>query len=172
MNDYKNLIHAIVEKGEDVNDTVDFLYERMEKFTLYFNTVYRAVIRSEISNELRAGGLLTQEDYQTRIMTDDRDRRIAHDSAIDACRQINRLCDRYNEKRICPETDDRYVIADYIGRFVYEVYQKGQSQTRNVDLSKSNVIDDIIENAKMRASMHPSNPDKIYDPKKVRECIR
>lgn len=32
MNDYKNLIHAIVEKGEDVNDTVDFLYERMEKY--------------------------------------------------------------------------------------------------------------------------------------------
>ena len=71
MNDYKNLIHAIVEKGEDVNDTIDFLYESMEKFTLYFNTVYRAVIRSEISNELRAGGLLTQEDFQTRIMTDD-----------------------------------------------------------------------------------------------------
>ena len=53
-------------------------------------------------------------------------RRNAHNSAIDACSIINRLCDIYGCDHICPDTNDRYIIADFIGSFVYNVYLEGQ----------------------------------------------
>ena len=95
-------------------------------------------------------GRIEQEEYEFRITRSDQLRRSAHNRAIDACSQLNRLCDRFDVPKFCPESTDRHVIADFVGKFVSEVYQQGIAPKD---------LDHAIEDAKNRAA----NPDRAYN---------
>lgn len=156
-----DLIKAISQKeqnAEDVAYLTDFIVERLESFTNYFNAVYRDVVMAEFSNELRNAGRITQEDYEYRRTVTDRARRMAHDVAIDSCKQLNRLCQKYDVPAICPTEDDRYKVADFIGSFVYNIYQEGIGPQS---------LDKSIETARIRAK----NPDEVYNPSQVRKEV-
>ncbi len=134
------LVKAITEReqsAEDIDYLVDFVAERLNAFTNYFNSVYNNVIMSEMSTRLRDSGRITQEEFERRLVNSDKTRRYAHETAIDACHQLNRLCDSCNVPKFCPDTDDRYVIADFIGEFVSEIYQEGQSKTLDKAIDKA-----------------------------------
>ncbi|MCR5670741.1 MAG: hypothetical protein K6G10_07015 [Butyrivibrio sp.] len=147
-----NLIRAISERTPDKEERdylLTFVAERLSTFTGYFNSVYNDVIASETSRILRDTGRIDQEEFEFRLTRSDASRRSAHNLAIDACTQLNRLCDNFHVPKFCPETDDRHVIADFIGKFVSELYQEGQ---------RAPSIDQAIENARKTNQ----NPDRAY----------
>ncbi len=148
----KDLINAINTKETDnPQEMFEFVWERLEKFTNYFNAVYKDVVKSTINRELLVAGRISQEEFQDRITNSDFERRTCHNSAISACAQLNRLCDAYEIEKFCPETDDRHIIADFIGTFVYNIYQEGIGEA---------TLDKAVENA----HDEPLNPDYGYEP--------
>ena len=106
-------------------------------------------------------GRISQEDFEFRITQSDSLRRSIHDVAIDACKQLNRLCDAYSVERFCPEESaDRHQVADFIGTFVYNIYEDGQGN-RSMDKS--------IEDARKKGL----NADRGYEKvsrKRGEEC--
>lgn len=151
--DISKLVKAIsdsVTDKQDFAEMVEFIANDLDAFTNYFNKVYNDVIGSEVNKTLRACGRIEQEEYEFRVLQADRLRRSAHNRAIDACSQLNRLCERFDVPKFCPESSDRHVIADFVGRFVSEVYQQGISPKD---------LDHAIEDAKIRAA----NPDRAYN---------
>lgn len=136
-------------------EDIEFIEDRFKKFVNYFNAVYDMVISSEANKALLSMDRISIEEFQDRIKKADESRRIFHDSAIAACNQINRLCDNVNLPHICPDTNDRYIIADFIGSFVYNIYEE--------EISKNISIDEAIENART-SKKHENNQ---YAPKEI-----
>lgn len=117
----------------DDAEVVEFLEERFKHFVDYFNNVYEMVISAEANRRFLDMGKISIEEYQDRMMRLDSSRRSAHEVAIAACAQINRQCDRVNLPHICPDTTDRYVIADFIGTFVYNIYEEEITKVISMD---------------------------------------
>lgn len=149
----------------DDTEVVEFLEERFKYFVNYFNTVYEMVISAEANHRFLDMGKISIEEYQDRMMRLDSSRRSAHEVAIAACKQINRQCDAVNLPHICPDTDDRYLIADFVGSFVYNIYEE--------EISKNISIDEAIEKA--RASKNHENnqyvPEEIEKIKEVEDDL-
>ena len=155
----KNLADAISkQEPEDADFYCNFISERLETFTNYFNAVYKDVLGMEINKSLRDSGRIPQEEFERRVLDNDNSRHKKHDLGIDACNQLNRLCEKYGVEPFCPDGTDRYKVADFIGTFVYNVYESGIGQ-------KS--LDKAIELA--RANSH--NPDRAYNPKQVKKEV-
>lgn len=141
----KRFVKAVTEQETD-SDEIAFYLETFEEkaytFSRYCMAVYKMEIRMPVVRTLYAGDI---ERLQESIMAMDERRRIAHEAAISACAVINRLCDRFDQPRMCPETEDRYEIADFVGRFVYEVYLNGISgRVNGVDELTSVMRDENI----------------------------
>lgn len=123
---YKELIKTIASDGclatEDVQDYVDFLDNSVEKFAAYLQAAVAHDVGVQSARIMIAGGRMDIEDFRYRVTTLDRERKSAHDVAIDSCAQLNRICSRYNLEPICPVTGDRHVIADFVAQTVYEIY--------------------------------------------------
>lgn len=127
---------AITEKEpnqEFVEEDLREIDERLDTFRGYFNAVYNHVLGSESARFSFNAGYIDAEKMRDRITELDSDRRRAHDRAIDSCAILNRMCDIYEVKHICPEVEkdfsgkvlNREEIADFVGQFVYNVYQRG-----------------------------------------------
>lgn len=145
---YKNLVNAIITKEtdkEDVKFYIDFIEEKLETFVKYFNAVYKDVMASNINRQLFAAGYIDGETLRARTIETDCSRKIIHDVAIASCAQLNRLCETYGVTPFCPSEDaDRTEIADFIGTFVYNVFQEGIGKTdmdKAVEIAKENSCD-------------------------------
>ena len=136
-----NAIKLSPKLKEEKADDFEFLINRLEKLPNYVNRVYMMNLKMPI---LRAKYDEPSElEYHIREL--DEKRRIAHDSAIDACKQINRMAKTYNcQNLFCPielenvaiDSDLRHNIAVFIGEFVNEVF-KDEIMDRHNDISKA-----------------------------------
>ncbi len=145
MSTYLDLKNAIIKDGLENGDSIDdiklfldFVDDKMDDFRKYFNAVYEHVIGAESARLLLNGGMIDVEKYKDRIIKLDGDRKHAHDMAIDACNKLNRQCDAYKVEHFCPTPElaadgskylNRGEIADFVGKFVYETYQRGRGRT-------------------------------------------
>lgn len=138
MSTYLDLKKAILNENEDVDMLTEFVDNNMDKFRQYFNAIYEHVVGSESARLYLASGKWETEQYQDKIMKYDGDRKLAHDLAIDACAKLNRLCDSYKIEHFCPEVKmskdgskcvNRGEIADFVGKFMYETYQRGRGKS-------------------------------------------
>lgn len=131
-----NILREAIKKGEYVEFIEDDLQEvddRLDAFRKYFNAVYSHVIGVESARFRCTAGYISSEQLKDKIMDLDNHRRIAHESAINACSVLNRLCNIYGVEHFCPEVQkdergivtNRHEIADFVGQFVYNTYQKG-----------------------------------------------
>lgn len=167
---FKTLMDAIVENNKGDQQEIDYLtnftYERAGKFVIYFNRVYDDVLGSQMDRALFAGGALSQEDLQTRTMKRDSDRRSAHDMAISACEQINRFCKVNGVPNICPETTDRYEVAEFIGRFVQDVYQEGirdKSLEKDLACKTGHSLDDAFAYANAKKESYKTSAADVKE---------
>ena len=139
MSSVNDLIKAISNRDFDqgeINGDIAFVNERFDAFRKYFNAVYKHVYGSSIALTMVHGGRMEVEDYQNKEVKYDADRKSAHDMAIAACDQINRQCDMYGIDHLCPEVEydpvnnkkcvNRGAIADFVGRYMYSVFQQGR----------------------------------------------
>ncbi len=148
------LVRAMSEKVKDREEfeaRLEIVGKGLESFTKYFNAVYNDVMQSEVNKVLRDTGRIDQEEYERRIIASDQQRRAIHNRAITSCAQLNRYCEQFGVPKFCPETDDRHVVADFIGSFVSEIYQDGQQKTMDI----------AIETAKTSGV----NPEHAYNEK-------
>lgn len=139
MSSVNDLIKAIANRDFDqgeINGDIAFVNERFDTFRKYFNAVYKHVYGSSIALTMVHGGRMEVEEYQDKVMKYDADRKSAHNMAIAACNQINRQCDMYGIEHLCPEVEfdpinnekcvNRGEIADFVGRYMYSVFQQGR----------------------------------------------
>lgn len=151
---FRKLMDSISKKEKDpekLKDNLEFIYDRSSKFVNYFNKVCDHVLISESEHKKFFSGLISREKMMFAIEDADDSRRKAHDVATSACAQINRLCKQYDVPAICPDTTDRHEIAEFIGRFVQDVYQEGirdKSLEKDLDCKTGHSLDDAFEYAK------------------------
>lgn len=133
VNDLRKAIVSRETEKEFIKSDLDEVDFRLDAFRNYFNAVYHHVIGVESARFRCTAGYISSEQLKDKIMELDNSRRIAHESAINACSVLNRLCDMHGVEHLCPEVqkDERGVvinrdeIADFAGQFVYNTYQKG-----------------------------------------------
>ena len=139
MSSVNDLIKAIANRDfepEFIDSDIQFINERFDSFRKYFNAVYEHVYGGSTALTLVHGGMMSTEKYQDYVMNLDKNRKIMHDRAIDSCAQLNRQCDMYGIEHLCPEVEfdpinnekcvNRGEIADFVGRYVYSVFQQGR----------------------------------------------
>ena len=131
---YLKLLNVICHSEDSYKmDDIEIIGNQMKAFGEYVNSVYNHITQTSIIYALYEG-----DDLRDKLMQLDKRRRIAHESAIAACSQINRMCEIYNVPKFCPETDDRYIIADFCAQVTVEFFLDGQSKDKNT-------IDNVIE---------------------------
>ena len=125
----------IIENCEEefVESDLEFVEKTFDCFRKYFNSVYEHVVGAEAQRLYLQADRIDIDTFQSRIMKLDSDRKLSHDLAVDACKKLNRQCDVYNIPHICPDTDNRAEIADYVGRLIYGIYQRGISKDRTIE---------------------------------------
>ncbi len=150
LEQFKNLVNC-VKKEEDPEDReliLDAIEQKSSSFVKYVEAVYNMELTTPIIYAKYDGAEL-----RDKIENLDHRRRICHDSAISACAFFNRQCEYYNIEKFCPETTDRYIIADFIGEFVNEVYLAGTRE-------RVKSMDDMIKVAK-EDNCIPIKNDKV-----------
>lgn len=130
---YRRLVETITKKETDkieAQETIEFLDERVEKFSRYIQAVNSHLTGSNSALIMMKGGLLSVESYQERIKTLDTDRRLSHEVAIAAVDQINRICDIYGVEHICPDDPDRHVRANFAAAVTMECFMLDHGKSR------------------------------------------
>ncbi len=168
---------------EEVDFMIDFIEDNFDKFRYYFNAVYEHVRGGEVAKLRLDSGRYSTQEYQDFVMDKDTSRKIAHDSAMDACSIINRQCDAYGVAHICPDVIvenerqmNRGEVADFAGEFVYKVFQEGKHNvTLEQELSNKNLI--YGDRTKMDAAYsiareYGDNPPEAYKKQNVIDKIR
>lgn len=144
-NEFVELINAIKANPDEDDRTSDLNFADycMMQFKEYVNTVYVYNYRMPIIYAMYEG-----EGLRNMVTRLDINRKMAHDSAIAACKQLNRLCSNfYHTTVFCPEnTDDRYNIANFCAQVVVEIFLSGIGMN---DASIDKVIDAIKHGAKV-----------------------
>ena len=149
----KGLKDIIVNKenDEDVKTILNFIDKRVENICNYVTAVENHVTTIQTANSLNAGGRIDRDNYLARIKDADERRKFAHDSAMAAMAQLNRLCDKYEIEHICPEEEtDRYDKGNYAGILSTELFLAG----RNVDQEIiRNTIEELLKSSKNRDNL-------------------
>lgn len=163
---FKELFDKIMENNQDDPENgefiINFVYERTGKFVNYFNKVYEDTAGTTRDRTLFAAGRLSQEDLQYNIERRDSARRSAHEMAIAACQQINRQCQANGIPNICPDTSDRYEIANFIGDFIQDVYQEGIGKGKEQEKeTKGNSLDDAFAFAKEKYASYKASAESV-----------
>lgn len=134
IKEFKQLVEAMKKQDDDYKyEDLEMLNYNMASFGEYVKTVYYQNYSMPIKYAMYEG-----EDLREAIENMDKSRRIKHEAAIAACSQINRECDRLNVPRFCPETDDRYIVADFCAQVSVEFFLDGIG--KSVD-----TIDNVIK---------------------------
>lgn len=105
----------------DKEDALRFIEDKLSSFVKYSNIVIKEQIMTPIWRDRLEG-----QDYRDAITNIDRQRRITHDSCIGSVNQLNRMSAALGLEPFADiDTSDRYQVAEFIGQFVNEVYNKG-----------------------------------------------
>ena len=115
----KRNYEVLVGKFKDDEEMLDFIKERMQKICNYVDKV----TMMEYTIPLLYARY-EDEELRDKIENLDRQRRIAHEMAIAAVKQINRLCvSEEVEKLFTGNEDDRYEIGDFCGYVVNTLFE-------------------------------------------------
>lgn len=129
----KSLIDTIKASGEDLQtkrEDLDFIVERMQHLADYVN----AVVMMSVQVQVLYAKELDQEELIYKIQGIDTKRKMVHDVAMDACVQIDRLCNAYGCDPFCgieKELDadgratgqNRHEFAVFIGKTVNQIFE-------------------------------------------------
>lgn len=123
-----NTIKNSDDPGKD--DDLNIVDDSMQAFGNYVNNVYMQNCRQTIIYARYEG-----EELREMIQALDASRRNAHEGAIVACAQLNRLCTEFYDCPVfCPDTQDRYVVADFCAQVAVEFYLDGIGKDKdNID---------------------------------------
>lgn len=127
LDDYKELVGKIIEKEdpEDREFMLDFLDEKVRSMGEYVQAVCNHSMGTERAYAMMRGGVLDPDECKTRVITLDGIRRSKHDVAMDSMNQINRMCDRFGMKHICPDDHDRVVRGNFCAAVTSELFMTG-----------------------------------------------
>ena len=126
----KEKIHNLINAVKSDPDDIAFVDERLNRFSNYVNTVVTGEYRISIAMAVKEG-----DELKDAVQTIDRSRRIAHESAIDACNQLNRLSKNLGlEAFFEGDTADRQQVADFCKDFVDELWYSGRYREKGQDL--------------------------------------
>lgn len=104
-------------------EVLEFIQGCMERMQDYVNAVYMQQVSIPIVMARYEG-----EEQRWRIEEYDKSRRYAHDSAIAAVAQLNRLAGSVSvEPMFKGDPDDRYEVADFCEKAVTEFFDAGQA---------------------------------------------
>ena len=104
----------------------------LPSFPNYVNSVWNMEVGMRTASRYREFGHLDTEQFQETVTTLDRSRKIAHDSMISSCSQLNRFCDICEIPRFCPDLEadadgqewlHRKNCAEFCGDVVLEVFE-------------------------------------------------
>ena len=156
-NEFVELINAIKNNPDedDRMSDLNFADYCMTQFKEYVNTVYVYNYRMPIIYAMHEG-----EELRNMVTRLDINRKMAHDSAIAACKQLNRLCSNFYHTTIfCPKDEnDRYDIANFCAQVVVEFFLSGIGMN---DAS----IDEVINAMKHGAKMNNATATEIIEGK-------
>lgn len=155
FNNYKALVRRVVEEETDHEETgyvLDFLDERVQNMVRYVQAVCDHCTGTVRAGTMMRGGFLTEENYRERIVTLDGIRRSTHEVAMASMDQINRLCDNYGLKHICPDDTDRHVRANFCAAVTNELFMAGTGRDEKSVQAVSEVfrgngatLDDVVK---------------------------
>jgi len=112
---YEKLVSAL----KDDDDTLEFIKERMDHICNYVDKVTMMEYTIPILNARFEG-----QDLRDKIENLDSQRRIAHEMAISAVKQLNRICVANSiDKLYTGDEDNRYEIADFCGLVVTTLFE-------------------------------------------------
>lgn len=124
---YETLLKEVI-KDEDKDFLLETIEDKVSSFPRYVEQVYNMEVLIPILYARYEG-----EELRDKITNLDLSRRMAHESAIAACSCLNRLCDSFGVPKICPESTNRGLIADFVGKFVYEMFLCGTGHVNGMD---------------------------------------
>lgn len=109
----------------DREEALDFMNDTLSSFPDYANVVIREQVMTPIWKYQ-----CEHDEYRDNITTIDRQRRNAHDCAIDSMNMIKRLDQQLSlEPMFDIDTSDRHAVADTVGQYVCDVYNDGVGKT-------------------------------------------
>lgn len=124
-----NLVQEIAKTEEYKEENLKFVEERLQSIGNYISKVYMSEMQINIIMARYEGQ--EQRDY---IMKLDNDRRIAHNSAIDAVNQLNRAAELYHCEPIAEiDTNDRYAVHDFCKECVDECFDDKSGRTFSLE---------------------------------------
>ena len=125
---YVALVNAIM--GEEDELVWELLVDNMRAFPEYVNQVYNEAAMVPIIRFRYEGEVL-----RSSIEALDRNRRMAHNAAINSCNIINRMCDKYGVDRFCIDAEkaDRYAVGDFCAKIVRELFAFGTKKDGGID---------------------------------------
>lgn len=123
------LLNGILAKWGRDDDVFDIINDGLEAFGNYVISVYNMETRITI---LR---FRTEDpsEFQDEVMRLDQARRNAHEAAIAMSSAINRIAKQLSVDVLCPETDDRNVIAEFCADITMEFFKRGQDNKEPLD---------------------------------------
>ena len=135
-------------KNEWVPMAVDVVIRCINVFVEYMNSV--------IDTELYSRSIIEWTKTSEYIFKQkDEHRRVAHDMAVEACKTLNEICDRFGFAHICNfDISDRQSVADFVGKTVYHIYCHGIAKPRNFD----EILEEALEN---ETTYDPINTDLL-----------
>lgn len=105
----------------DEEEALNSIESRLEAFPKYANIVIREQMMMPIWKNRYEG-----QEYRDKIESIDASRRFAHEHAITSVNVLNRLSKSLGLEPFADiDTSDRHAVAEVVGEFVNEVYNKG-----------------------------------------------
>lgn len=115
--------YALFDNNKD--ECLTTIGNSLESFPNYANIVIKEQVMLPIW-QFRLEG----QEYRDKISGIDKDRKMAHDSAISNLSLLNNISDKLGLEPFAEvDTKDRYAVADFIGQYVNELYNKGIGKT-------------------------------------------
>ena len=122
---YEALLQANAKDPEMLETICDYV----DTFRKYVNSVIAMETGVSMARYRYEG---EPEKYQEVVQNYDKSRRICHESAIAACRVLNRISERSGlEPFYEGDTEGRYQVADFCMRSCEELFYKGQPNLQN-----------------------------------------
>ena len=107
----------------DAEEAVEYIENLFQSFVDYANVVISEQVHLPMWTALYGRD---SEKYQFHVTKIDETRHFKHEAAIRSINQLNRLYASFGLKPFADiNTEDRYIVADFVGDFVMEVYNEG-----------------------------------------------
>lgn len=161
----KDKFLKLIDAYKDDKDLLEFIDDSISKFPKYVDSVVTMEYRIPILR-LRLEG----QKYRDAVMNLDENRRMIHNTAMDACKQLNRISEMADlEPFFTGNPDSRQEVADFACEITNEFFASGTNKEQNIHdyitgnakIDKNKSLDDIIEECSSdKASVSAVNENK------------